>query len=134
MHSSGMRTAHSSSRSGGSTPGSTPRGQPPGSRHPPGADTLWTRHHREQAPPCGQTHPCKHITLPQTSLAGGKNNLGNHQLVQEANMTQPGHPVEQSKVVLSVKHLHDTHEDLFKIWISVRIPEKNTSTIFTVRK
>ena len=24
-------------------------------------------------PPCGQTHACKHITLPQTSFAGGKN-------------------------------------------------------------
>ena len=23
-------------------------------------------------PPCGQTHACKHITLPQTSFAGGK--------------------------------------------------------------
>ena len=23
-------------------------------------------------PPCGQTHTCKHITLPQTSFAGGK--------------------------------------------------------------
>ena len=22
-------------------------------------------------PPCGQTHACKHITLPQTSFAGG---------------------------------------------------------------
>ena len=29
---------------------------PPGTRHPP---------------PCGQTHTCKHITLPQTSFAGG---------------------------------------------------------------
>ena len=29
----------------------------------------------DQAPPspCGQTHTCKHITLPQTSFAGGKN-------------------------------------------------------------
>ena len=27
---------------------------------------------REQAPPCGQTHTCKHITLPQTSFVGGK--------------------------------------------------------------
>ena len=24
-------------------------------------------------PPCGQTHACKHITLPQTSFAGGNN-------------------------------------------------------------
>ena len=30
---------------------------PPGSRHPQ---------------PCGQTHACRHITLPQTSFAGGK--------------------------------------------------------------
>ena len=41
MHSSRMRTAHSSSRrGGGSFPGTTP--------------------------PRGQTHTCKHITLPQT--------------------------------------------------------------------
>ena len=53
-----------------------------------------------------------------------KNNLGNHQVVQEANMTQPGHRVERIKVVRSVKHPHDTHEDLFKIWIGVRISEK----------
>ena len=26
-------------------------------------------------PPCGQTHACKHITLPQTSFAGGKYNV-----------------------------------------------------------
>ena len=35
-------------------------------RHPPGPGTP-----RDQAPPCGQTHACKHITLPQTSFAGG---------------------------------------------------------------
>ena len=41
-----------------------PRDQtPPRTRHPP----------RNQAPrPCGQTHTCKHITLPQTSFASGK--------------------------------------------------------------
>ena len=49
MHSSRMRTARSSSRPGGS-PSGTPR---------------------EQKPPCKQTHACKHITLPQTSFAGG---------------------------------------------------------------
>ena len=42
-------------------------GNPPGTRHSP----------LDQAPPpgpgtpCGQTHTCKHITLPQTSFAGG---------------------------------------------------------------
>ena len=35
---------------------------PPGAGNPPGAGT--TR---------GQTHTCKHITLPQTSFAGGNN-------------------------------------------------------------
>ena len=25
----------------------------------------------QTSPPCGQTHTCKHITLPQTSFAGG---------------------------------------------------------------
>ena len=29
--------------------------------------------HAGIAPPCGQTHTCKHITLPQTSFAGGSN-------------------------------------------------------------
>ena len=51
----------------------------PGSRHPhppeadttppPTADTVRSIH-----PPCGQTHACKHITLPQT-FAGGNNRL-----------------------------------------------------------
>ena len=40
---------------------------PPRTRHP-----LGTRHPLDQAPP-GQTHTCKHITLPQTSFSGGKN-------------------------------------------------------------
>ena len=62
--------------SGGSPPGSPS----PRSRHPPpgpGTTPLdqappqdqappW-----DQAPPYGQTHACKHITLPQTSFAGG---------------------------------------------------------------
>ena len=72
MHSSGMRTARSSSRPGVSTrhppeqvptpPDQAPPHQaPPRTRHPPGGGT----------PPCGQTHTCKHITLPQTSFAGG---------------------------------------------------------------
>ena len=29
-----------------------------------------------QIPPCGQTHACKHITLPQTSFAGGNDKFG----------------------------------------------------------
>ena len=51
-----MHTAHSSSRPGGSPPGT-----------PPGPEPPW-----DQAPsPRGQTHTCKHITLPQTSFADG---------------------------------------------------------------
>ena len=59
-----MRTARSSSRPGGSTPG-TPLWEQalPGSRYAP----------RPGTPLCGQTHACKHITLPQTSFAGSKN-------------------------------------------------------------
>ena len=46
-------------------PGTPPPDQaPPGTRHPP-----------DQAPPCGQTDTCKHITLPQTSFAGGNNKI-----------------------------------------------------------
>ena len=49
-----MRTARSSSR--------------------PGGGGLF-----QAPPPCGQTHTCKHITLPQTSFAGGKNTqIGNN--------------------------------------------------------
>ena len=62
MHSSRMNTACSSSCGGVSThPGPYPREQtPPGTMHFP----------------CGQqTHACKHITLPQTSFAGGKHYL-----------------------------------------------------------
>ena len=51
---------------GGSQPVNSPWEQtPPGTMHPPGADTP-----RDHAPP--QTHACKHITFPQTSFAGGK--------------------------------------------------------------
>ena len=75
----------------GTLPGA---GTPPGSRHPPGAGTPRGAGTppQEQAPPGagtppgpdhplipekapsprGQTHTCKHITLPQTSSAGGK--------------------------------------------------------------
>ena len=100
MHSSRMHTARSSSHPGGVStrhpspweqeppkeqepPRSRdqpPRDQPPWdqtaprtrhsprTRHPPGPGTP-----QDQAPPCGQTYACKHITLPQTSFAGGKN-------------------------------------------------------------
>ena len=63
MHSSRMRTARSSGRRGGGSPPGTPLGlgTPPGPDTPPGPGTV----------PCGQTHTCKHITLPQTSFAGG---------------------------------------------------------------
>ena len=85
--------------SGAGTPrADTPRSRhppPPGSRHLLGPGTPGRRHPQEQAPPgtrhpllgpcippgpgtpleqtppCGQTHACKHITLPQTSFAGG---------------------------------------------------------------
>ena len=50
-----MRTTHSSSSSTRHPPDQTPR-----TRHPPGPGTLR-----------GQTDTCKHITLPQTSFAGG---------------------------------------------------------------
>ena len=41
-----------------------PLGPDPPTRHPSP---------RDQAPHCGQTHTCKHITLPVTSFGGGKN-------------------------------------------------------------
>ena len=77
-----MRTARSSGRLRGAcfggvsprhSPGQTPREQAPpppqlGAGTPPGPGTPWN-----QAPPRGQTHTCKHITLPQTSFAGGNN-------------------------------------------------------------
>ena len=96
MHSNRMRTARSSSRpgGGGSPPGTSPQDQTPprdqapaGSRHspswdqtppPPGPGTLLPG---PDTPPYGQTHTCKHITLPQTSFAGGKNNALEHNRV-----------------------------------------------------
>ena len=58
-----MRTARSSSRPGGLHQPLRDQAPPPG----PGT-------HRDQAPPTrGQTHTRKHITLPQTSFAGGNN-------------------------------------------------------------
>ena len=69
MHSSRMRTARSSSRPGGGVSTRQPLGpDPPGPGTPPRPGTP-----RDQAPPCGQTDTYKHITLPQTSFAGGKN-------------------------------------------------------------
>ena len=67
---------------------------PPWTRHPPGPGTpldqapleqttqtrhtsldqapSWDQAHPlDKAPPCGQTHACKHIILPQNSFAGG---------------------------------------------------------------
>ena len=99
MHSSRMRTAPSSSRPWGSPPGTSRDHAPPlgvdtpGTMHtleqtPPRPCTPGTinprgsRHPQnnqppgEQAPHYGQTHACKHITLSQTSFAGGKN--GSH--------------------------------------------------------
>ena len=73
MHSSRMRTSRSSSCLGGLRQ-APPRSSPPGpgtprNRHPPSGAGIppW-----DQAPPYGQTHTCKHITLPQTSFVDGK--------------------------------------------------------------
>ena len=60
---------------GVSSPGTPPDHAPPGpctsrTMHTPG--TMHTTR-PDHAPPCGQTQACKHITLPQTSFAGGKN-------------------------------------------------------------
>ena len=52
---------------GGSPPGTPPGAGTPRSRHPPGADPPGP------GPLCGQKHTCNHITLPQTSFAGGNN-------------------------------------------------------------
>ena len=60
-----MSTARISSRRGGSPPG-TPPTMPPWEQTPPGPCTP-----PGPSTPCGQTHACKHITLPQTSFAGG---------------------------------------------------------------
>ena len=56
---------------GGLLPGGVfaPRGGVPG---PAGGGGTWSG-----TPPCEQKHACKHITLPQTSFAGGKNCDGN---------------------------------------------------------
>ena len=61
-----MRTARSSSRPGGVV----------STRHPPGPGTpLGPGTPPVPGTPRGQTHTCKHITLPQTSFADGKNVL-----------------------------------------------------------
>ena len=75
-----MRTARSSSRWGGSSPGT-----PPGTRHPPGADPPEQTHPQDQASPGTRHHPppwteflthaYENITLPQTSFAGGKHDI-----------------------------------------------------------
>ena len=71
-----MCTARSSGRlgvpaSGGVSPRHS-RGQTPWEQAPPrapGPATPWN----QAPPPHGQTHTCKHFTLPQTSSAGGNN-------------------------------------------------------------
>ena len=78
MHSSRMRTTHSSSRQGGGSPHPPhPRDQaPPQDPAPsPLEQGPGTPRRRDQALPCGQTHIRKHITLPQTSFAGGNEPL-----------------------------------------------------------
>ena len=63
MHSSGMRTTHSSIHPGGSPSGNIPltRSRPPRTRHPP-EQTPWdqapprSKPPWEQTPPCGQNH------------------------------------------------------------------------------
>ena len=70
-----MRTARSSSRPGGSPPGSlTGADTPPQSRQPPLEQTP-PRADRHPPPPWTEflTHAYENITLPQTSLTGGKN-------------------------------------------------------------
>ena len=71
-----MRTARSSSRPGG---GGLNQAPPP-DQTPPGPGTAQTRHpprdqtpHAPPPPVDRMTDRCKHITLPQTSFAGGKN-------------------------------------------------------------
>ena len=51
--------------------------------------------HAGIAPPCGQTHTCKHITLPQTSFTGGNN------LVPEA--TKYLHPKILMSTILNME-------------------------------
>ena len=86
MHSSRMHTARSSGRPWvvstrhPSQEQATQQEQapPPEQASPPRAGTPLgadpqSRHPRtSHPPPCGQTHACKHITLPKTSFAGGK--------------------------------------------------------------
>ena len=69
MHSSRMRTTRSSS--GGVSTRHPLEQAPPRTSPPPGAGTPLGRDPQSRHPPCGQTHACKHITLPQTSFAGG---------------------------------------------------------------
>ena len=83
-----MHTARSSSRPGVVGVSTRhPREQAPLSpkQAPPRAGTPRPREQAtpwqqapppDQAPLCGQTHACKHITLPQTSFAGGNEGLG----------------------------------------------------------
>ena len=64
-------------------------------------------------PPCGQTHACKHITLPQTSFAGGKNtrmpNIANFVLVVQIEMNQTNE-VTVSTVALNLTQDWDTEQ------------------------
>ena len=79
MHSSRIRTTRSSGRWGGLHQAPPPEG-PPGSRHPPRADTpppgadtpRKQTPHQSRRPPGADTHPvnrmtdaCENITLPQ---------------------------------------------------------------------
>ena len=51
-----------------------PQDHAPPWHHAPPWDHAHPRDHAPPPPPhCGQTHACKHITLPQTSFAGGNN-------------------------------------------------------------
>ena len=82
-----MRTARSSSRWRGSPPGiplepdslgagtPPPRAGTPLVPDPPDQTPPDQAPPRTRPPPRGQTHTCKHITLPQTSFAGGKNTV-----------------------------------------------------------
>ena len=84
MHSSRMHTARSKRRPGGlgglqqapPVKKNTPRRKhplgrkhTPQTKHPPGGSTPWRKH----PPVTRMTNRCKNITLPQTSIAGGKN-------------------------------------------------------------
>ena len=80
MHSSRMRTTHSSSHQGGLHQ-APPQTRPPREQTPP----LGSRN-----PPCGQTHTYKHITLPQTSFAGGNYCLQHKISITSNNCIQSG--------------------------------------------